>query len=235
MQPRLGEGRWFLGRGGDSWELEGTPPCLFLHPCGVYLRFQPMIAGSPRARSLRRSSAGSLQPRALRRGGFSIVEAIVALSITAMAGAVLLLAVESTVQTTTESVQRTIADGLAQQLLDEALTRHFVEPGEDPLGNSVGPTAFETAGSGRESYDDVDDYHSFIALPAEDTYGNSVGSGNDSGGLRHANFRVPDGYFDNWRQRVEVYFVREDDHRIRLTSGTSYFRAIEVHIEIQDS
>jgi hypothetical protein len=45
---------------------------------------------------------------------------------------------------------------------------------------------------------------------------------------------VPSGYFENWRQRVEVYFVDPADHRIKLSGSTSYFRAIEVHIEIQD-
>jgi hypothetical protein len=234
MQPRLGEGRWFLGRGGDSWELEGTPPCLFLHPCGDNLRFQPMIAGSPRARSLRRSSAGSLHPRALRRGGFSIVEAIVALSITALAGSVLLLAVESTVQSTTDSVQRTIADGLAQQLLDEALTKCFVLPGADPLASNIGPSALELAGTGRERYDDSDDYHQFVTGPAEGIYGEQMGTGDDAGGLRHAAFRVPGSYFQHWRQRVEVHFVDPTDHRLKLSGSTSYFRAIEVHIEIQD-
>jgi hypothetical protein len=179
-------------------------------------------------------NAASVRAKSSRRGGFSIVEAIVALSITALAGAVLLLAVESTVQSTTDSVQRTIADGLAQQLLDEALTKCFVVPGGDPLSNSLGPNAFELAGSGRERYNDADDFHNFTAMPAEAIYGLPVGTGDDTGGLRHASFRVPTGYFDNWRQRVEVYFVDPSDHRLPLTSGTSYFRAIEVHIEIQD-
>jgi type II secretory pathway pseudopilin PulG len=173
--------------------------------------------------------------RRTRARGFTIVEAIVALSITAMAGAVLLLAVESTVHSTADSVQRTIADGLAQQLLDEAVMLHFVAPGGDPLSNSLGPNGQEAAGTGRERYNDADDYHNFTAQPPEELYGHPVGWGNDGGGLRHSNFRVPAGYFDNWRQRVEVYFVREDDHRVRLTSGTSLFRAIEVHIDIQDS
>lgn len=152
-----------------------------------------------------------------------------------MAGAVLLLAVESTVHTTADAVQRTIADGLAQQLLDEAALRHFVAPGGDPLSASLGPNGAESGGSGRERYDDTDDYHSFSASPPEELYGHPIGAGNDSGGLRHSNFRVPDAYFDNWRQGVEVYFVREDDHRVRLTSGSSLFRAIEVRIEIRDT
>jgi hypothetical protein len=180
-------------------------------------------------------TAASVRANSSRRGGFSIVEAIVALSITALAGAVLLLAVESTVQTTTDSVQRTIADGLAQQLLDEALTRCFVLPGGDPLANSLGPNAFELTGSGRERYNDADDYHNFTATPPEAIYGLPIGTGDDIGGLRHASFRLPAGYFDNWRQRVIVYFVDPTDHRLPLASGTSYFRAIEVHIEFQDA
>jgi type II secretory pathway pseudopilin PulG len=179
-------------------------------------------------------NAASVRAKPLRPRGFSIVEAIVALSITALAGAVLLLAVESTVQSTTDSVQRTIADGLAQQLLDEALTKCFVLPGGDPLSNTLGPNSYELSGFGRERYNDADDYHQFSALPAEGIYGQQVGAGDDAGGLRHANFRAPSGYFDNWRQRVEVYFVDANDHRIKLSGSTSYYRAIEVHIEVQD-
>ena len=181
-----------------------------------------MIAVSPRATSP-------------DRGGFSIVEAIVALSITALAGAVLLLAVESTVQSTTDSVRRTIADGLAQQLLDEALTKCYVLPGGDPLSTTLGPSSFEMAGFGRERYDDADDYFKYTAHPAEAMYGEQVGTGDDSGGLRHASFRVSDSFFQNWRQRADVYFVDPADHRIKLTGSTSYFRAIEVNIEFQDS
>jgi type II secretory pathway pseudopilin PulG len=172
--------------------------------------------------------------RARRPRGFSIVEAMVALSITAMAGAVLLLAVESTVQTTTDSVERTIADGLAQQLLDEALTRRFVAAGGDPLSAAFGPSALEQAGTGRERYDDSDDYHGISAIPAKDEFGKAIGTGNDKGGLRHASFQVPSGFPQNWRQRVNVYFVNATDHRQKLTSGTSYYRAIEVFIDVRD-
>jgi hypothetical protein len=167
----------------------------------------------------------------LLRSAFSLVEAIVALSITAMAGAVLLLGVESTLDTNTDSVHRTIADGMAQQLLDEICTKRFVAAGSDPLSTAFGPSGTETAGTGRERYDDTDDFDGFIALPAEDRHGRPLGTGDDAGGLRHPNLRMPDGFFDRWRQRVEVYFVDSSDHRVAITSGSSYFRAIEVFIE----
>jgi type II secretory pathway pseudopilin PulG len=71
------------------------------------------------------------------QAGFSLVEALVALSITSLAGAVLLLAVESSLGTTTEAVHRTIADGIAQQTLHEILTKRYTEKGESPLLGAV--------------------------------------------------------------------------------------------------
>jgi hypothetical protein len=186
-----------------------------------------------RSLCLRASSAGQLRRRGpAARRGFSLVEAIIALSITAMAGAVLLLAVESTLNTTTDSVQGTIADGLAQQILDEIVTKRFVAIGGDPLTGTFGPSSGEASGAGRSEYNDTDDFHNFVALPAEGRYGEPLGAGNDEGSQRLASMRVPSGFFDRWRQRVEVYFVDPTDHRIRLTSGSSYFRAIEVNIEL---
>jgi hypothetical protein len=79
-------------------------------------------------------------------------------------------------------VRRTIADGLAQQLLDEALTKCFVIPGGDPLSNSLVPSGYEQAGLGRERYNDADDYRNFSAQPAEEIYGQAVGTGDDTGG-----------------------------------------------------
>ena len=176
----------------------------------------------------------SLKVRARRRSGFSLVEAILAISITALAGSVLLLGVESSLRTTSDAVDRTIADGLARQLLDEIATKRFMAPGTSSTATPFGPTALESAGSGRERFDDADDYHAFAALPAEGVWGETLGTGDDFGAPRHAAFQVPAGYFDRWRQRVEVYFVDPTDHRVRLSSGTSQYRAIEVHIEYVD-
>jgi hypothetical protein len=155
---------------------------------------------------------------------------MVAITVLALAGSVLLLAVDSSLQTTTDAVDRTIADGLAQQLLDEISLAHYMEPGtlhSDPLG----PSGWETAGSGRERFNDTDDYHDFTAEPAEGVYGEPLGTGNGAGGARHSAFQVAPTFFQSWRQRVEVYFVDPADPSVRLTSGTSEYRAIEVAIE----
>jgi type II secretory pathway pseudopilin PulG len=165
-----------------------------------------------------------------RRPGFTLVEAMVSITVLALAGSVLLLAVDTSLQTTTEAVDRSIADGLAQQLLDEITLNHFMEPGTSSTG-TLGPSGWESGGSGRERFNDTDDYHGFQAQPVEGVWGEPLGTGNDEGGNRHSAFQPPAGFFDNWRQRVEVYFVDPADPSIRLSSGSSEYRAVEVHIE----
>jgi type II secretory pathway pseudopilin PulG len=163
--------------------------------------------------------------------GFSLIEALVALSITALAGSVLLLSVDSSLESTTQAVQQTIAEGMAQQLLDEMLTKHYTDTGADPLLGLLGATAWELLGLGFERFDDVDDFAGYIAQPLEGVFGEAPGTGDDSGGLRPNNFRLRNDYFQNWRQRAEVYFVTADDHTVVSVSPTAY-RAIEVTVEL---
>ena len=170
-----------------------------------------------------------------RRPGFSLVEALIALSIMALAGAVLLLSVESSLENTADAVDRTIADGIAQQMLDQILTKKYVENAgaggalADVLAG-VGAALDELTGGGTELYDDVDDYNGYTANPPEDIYGQPLGTGDNAGGQRLANFRVPGAFFQNWRMRVQVYFVDPNDHRIVSGSATAY-RAVQVLVE----
>lgn len=163
---------------------------------------------------------------------------MVAISITAMAGAVLLLAIETTVQNTTESVEQTIAAGMARQLVDEVLGCRYVAVGEYRLQYPLGPSDWELAGSGRDRYNDTDDFAGFEAQPPQDPWGIALGDDNGAGDLRHPAFRVPAGRFSDWRQKIDVYYVNENDLRQRLPEGaTSNFRAVEVTIsrEQQDA
>jgi prepilin-type N-terminal cleavage/methylation domain-containing protein len=166
-----------------------------------------------------------------QRRGFSLVESLVAISVLGLAASVLLLAAQGSLQTSEDAVDRTIAAGVAQQIMDEILNKHFMIPGGDPLNGGFTPSSYELAGNGRERYNDTDDFDNFSAKPAEGIWGEALGTGNDAGGQRHANFKVPTGFFTNWRQRVDVYFVSASDPSQKLTSGSSYFRCIEVNIE----
>jgi type II secretory pathway pseudopilin PulG len=187
---------------------------------------RPVRPLAPGARAAARSG-----PR-----GFSLIEALAALSVTALAGAVLLLAVESALVNSTQAVQRTIADGVAQQLLDEMLTKRYVEPGESGDGSTgllgpLGATAFELLGAGTQRFNDIDDYAGYAAQPLVGAYGETLGTGDDAGGLRNGNFRVPSDTFANWRIRAAVYYVNPTDHTVASSEPTAY-RAIEVFVEL---
>lgn len=164
------------------------------------------------------------------RAAFSLVEALVALSITSLAGAVLLLSVESSLGTTTEAVHRTIADGIAQQTLHEILTKRYTEKGEDPLLGKLAPASDELLGLGTALFDDTDDYAGYVVQPLRDPYGKLLGTTDESGQPRLANFRVRSDFFQNWRLRVEVYYVNPADPTQRSTTATSH-RAIDVFVE----
>lgn len=173
----------------------------------------------------------SRQPRLCHRLGFSLIEALIALSITSIAGAVLLLSVESSLDTTIEAVDKTIADGIAQQTMDEMLTKRFVGPAENPLTAVLGALSSELQNLGTSLFDDVDDYAGYISQPLKGQSGEPLGTGDDNGGLRLQNFRVRSDYFQNWRVRVDVYYVDPDNHLVRSTSATN-FRMIDVNVEL---
>ena len=165
------------------------------------------------------------------RRGFSLVEALVALTITTLAGSVMLLAIESCLTSTSDAVDRLIADGMATQLLDEISVRRFMASGDTPLSIS-GPNATETAGSGRERFNDMDDYKNVSSKPPKGIWGETLGTGNDGGAARNTNFCIPSSQFTNWRRRVDIYFVSATNHSQKLTgSSTSYYRAVEVTVE----
>ncbi len=165
-----------------------------------------------------------------RRPGYTLVEAMVALSLTAMAGAVVLLTVETSLDAANQSLEKTVAAGLAEQLIDEAAGAMYCEPGGDVYQSPLGPTSWESQGTRRHRFNEMGDFHGFDAQPPVDFWGNVMGQGEDGVGQRHPNFRAPGGRMDAWRQAVEVYYVDDEDPSRRLTSGVSDYRAVEVVI-----
>jgi type II secretory pathway pseudopilin PulG len=172
------------------------------------------------------------RPVARAKRAFSLIEALIALTITSMAGAVLLLGVQSSLDTTIEAVERTIADGVAQQTMDEILTKRYVAAGGNPLGTTLGPLLNEILGSGGTAlFGEVDAFAGYIAQPIKGTWGETLGTGDDSGNLRLENFRVRSDYFQNWRVRVDVYYVNPTNNLQKSNTPTN-FRAIEVNVEL---
>jgi type II secretory pathway pseudopilin PulG len=165
------------------------------------------------------------------RPAFTLVEALVAVTIAAVAASALLMGIHSSLQTTESAVQQTIAGGMAQQLMDEAVGNLYCQPGSNGYETTLGPSAWEAQGTGRQRYNDIDDYHAQRVKPPKDAWGVVLGKDDGQGGTRHAAFQAPTGCIDNWQQEIDVYYVRDSDPAVRLPNGqTSDYRAVEVRI-----
>jgi len=167
--------------------------------------------------------------------GFTLVEATVAIALTAIAGSVLLLGTTSSLQNTDDSMRRTIAYGMAQQLMDEIMGCRYMELGGSATDTTLGPNSTEKAAGTRELFDDIDDFNGYRCQPPKDMYGVALGTDNGQGGQRYPNFQCPTNFLQNWRQEVDVYYVSENDLTSALSSGqTSDYRAVEVRIMYVD-
>ncbi|MEX0702656.1 MAG: prepilin-type N-terminal cleavage/methylation domain-containing protein [Planctomycetales bacterium] len=107
-----------------------------------------------------------------RRDGFSLVEALVAVAVTSIAGAALLSSISAAVLSSTSAAHRAVARGLADQLMDEIAAARF------PAATNPAPS-----GSTRENFDDIDDYAGLSERPPRTRDGQVLGSeGGELGG-----------------------------------------------------
>lgn len=185
---------------------------------------------------LHRATDRASSRRRLRRGGrgrsgFTLAESLIAITLATTAGAALMLTMGTSVETTKYTLDKIIAAGLAEQVMDEIMGTRYAGAGVGPTQWPLGPNSVEAAGNGRELFDDTDDFHDFTASPPQDERGLTVGQADSSGLDRHPNFVAPTGYFNGWTQEIDVYYVDESDPTIRLADGvTSQIRAVEVRI-----
>ena len=164
-----------------------------------------------------------------------MVEAILAITIAALAGSVLLLGTTTSLETTRKSMYAAIARGMAQQLMDEIVGCRYFESGGNPYSTVLGPETGETTGGTRQLFDDSDDYNGLRTKPPKDFYGIALGKDDGAGGQRNTLFQVPAGFLDNWQQEVDVYYVSESNLSTKLATGqTSDYRVVEVRITYID-
>jgi type II secretory pathway pseudopilin PulG len=182
--------------------------------------------------------AATTKSRAVRRFAFTLVEAMVSLAILSIAGSAILLTTTSSLQTTTEAVHRTMAIGLARQLMDEIAGCRYADPlnPAEPYPLLLGPGAWEQLGKGRERYNDIGDYNQYSARPPQDPRGIPLGLDDGQGGQRHSSVCITASRLSRWEQSVQVYYVDDNDPSVRLPLGqTSNHRAVEVAIYFHDS
>jgi type II secretory pathway pseudopilin PulG len=176
--------------------------------------------------------------RPMRRatGGFTLVEALVAISIAAIAGSALLLGVSSSIQGADDAMRRTIAYGMAQQLMDEVVGSRYIPLGGNAYDTTIGPSAAKIAAGTRQAFDAIGDFNGYRCKPPKDPYGIALGADNGQGATRNAAFQCSGTFLQNWRQEVDVYYVSDTNLTTKLAAGqTSDYRAVEVRIVYDDS
>ena len=158
------------------------------------------------------------------------MEALVATSVTVLAGSAILLAVESSLSTTQAALEQSIAQGIAQQLLDEVAAAKY-----PPLGSTPQPPVTGGSRPRRADFDDIDDFHGYVSAPV-DRWGQPLGTGTSQGGQHPAGLRLADDYFRAWTTRIEVFFVSDTNLSQRLGAGqTSNHRAVQVTVSATKS
>jgi type II secretory pathway pseudopilin PulG len=90
------------------------------------------------------------------RRGFTLTEGLIAAVILAAAVGGMLAPMSATYQQSRIIKQSNIAISMAQQLLDEVVSRHFLDPNDSSMVK--GPDSGEAT---RSTYDNIDDYHNY--------------------------------------------------------------------------
>jgi len=180
-------------------------------------------------------SGPRLSRSAADRHAFTLVEALVASTITAIAGSALLLGIATSMDATDENLEETVAMGIAQQLMDEISAQQYMQPGTTPNASFLGPDGNASQGPGRTKFNDIDDYNGLQTQPPTDRWGVTLGTGNGLGAQRAPNFKATPGYFNRWHQKVTVYYVSDTDFTTPMANGgTSYHKAVKIQILVDD-
>ena len=112
--------------------------------------------------------------------GFSLIETIMVVVVLAIAIPSLLLRIWTGTRASANGEYTTIANHLAEDLMEEILEKRWDENtpsggGTIPNGSKTAPASFGTAeGETRTTFDDIDDYHGLSENPPKDATNTSM-------------------------------------------------------------
>jgi hypothetical protein len=154
---------------------------------------------------------------------------LTAITITAIAGAALLSSAAATVQSTTQLADRSIARGLADQLMDEVAAVRFPD-------GTVPPA---TPGSPRSAFQTIDDFANYSAQPPVDRQNRTVGTEGTaltgSNQYRPAALQPAATYMGEFRQQVLVECVQPSGNSWVAVGQSTNYRRVTVTISRTDA
>ena len=151
-----------------------------------------------------------------RRTGFTMAESLMAIAIAAVSATAMLTSVAAAIQTSTNSINDALGQGLAQQLMDEVASVDF------PSGTST------TLGTGtpRSAFRDIDDFAGYLSSPPVDRNGFPIGTegpGSQPPATR-AIWMQPDlNFFSGLTQFLSINFTQGEYLYVLLYIAMVYF------------
>ena len=163
------------------------------------------------------------------RRGITLIETVMALTLMTFAAGALLTALSSSVQVSNNSLQTAIANGLADQLMDEIASVSF------PSGSGSG----STSGVGRTGYNDLDSYNGYSVSPPQARSGTVIGlEGTTTSGspmVRPVSFQPNPKLWSHYRQQVLVEKITDSGTTWVTTSQSTTLRRVTVTISYTDA
>jgi MSHA pilin protein MshD len=157
-------------------------------------------------------------------GGFTLIEILLSLAILVLAVPILASVFPWGTKQPAEAREQSQAVLLAQELMEEVLTRKWDEnatpPGKTNVPSTIGLDAGEVAGD-RSTYDDIDDYDGFVDSPMHDALGTTLSA------------------FTGFWSQVSISYVGSDKAALDLdtllgpAAGTD-FKRVEVDVNWAD-
>lgn len=163
-----------------------------------------------------------------RRTGLTLVESLVSVTITTIAGVALFSAIGASLGASYSALNQNIGTGLADQMLEELAAVRFPTSGDTRPSNDAT----------RKDFDDLDDYHNWSASPPENKNGYPLGNEPFTILERYLITRpsllVPDtSFLSRLTREVNVERIKPDNSSGWLvTTDDTDFRRITVTIKL---
>ena len=162
------------------------------------------------------------------RHAFTLFEALVAVSITTIAGCAILTSLSAAVRTSTEAAQYTVAQGMARQLINEVSASAFPQADSLQISSRL-----------RRHFETIDDFADWTATPPVDRDGWPLGAKStlSTGETRRRlePLQADARFIDNFTRSVRVDRVVQDaDQTWRVVSEHTPHRRVTVRVSYSD-
>ncbi|QDT45964.1 hypothetical protein Pan241w_60920 [Gimesia alba] len=163
-----------------------------------------------------------------RRNGLTLVESLVSVTITAIAGVALFSAIGASLGASYSTLNHNVGTGLADQMLEELAAVRF------PTSSDTRPHST----ANRKDFDDLDDYHNWSASPPTNKNGYPLGEEPvtilELYLITRPSLLVPDtSFLDRLTREVSVERIKHDSSSGWVeTNEETNFRRITVTIKL---